>query len=74
MGGHYRASLTAGDGKIFFTSMEGIVIVAKASEEFEVLARNKLDEGIQEPRQRSRMVASTLYAARSISGAWGSER
>ena len=47
MGGRYRASLTAGDGKIFFTSMEGIVTVVKASEEFEVLSKNKLDEGIQ---------------------------
>ncbi len=47
MGGHYRASLTAADGKIFFTSMEGIVTVVKASEDFEVLSKNKLDEGIQ---------------------------
>lgn len=46
-GGKYRASLTAGDGKIFFTSMEGVVTVVNASEEFEVLSKNKIDEGIQ---------------------------
>lgn len=47
MGGRYRASLTAGNGKIYFTSMEGVVTVVSASEEFDVIAKNKLDEGIQ---------------------------
>lgn len=46
MGGHYRASLTAGDGKVFFTSLEGDVTVVKASEDFEMLSKNKLGEAI----------------------------
>jgi outer membrane protein assembly factor BamB len=46
MGGHYQASLAAGDGKIYFTNMEGVVTVVQASEEFEVVSNNKLDEAI----------------------------
>lgn len=46
MGGHYRASMSAGDGKVFFTNMEGVVTVVQASDEFAVIEKNKLDEGI----------------------------
>lgn len=46
MGGHYRASLTAGDGKIFFTNMEGVVTQVKPSNEFEVIGKNDLKEAI----------------------------
>jgi outer membrane protein assembly factor BamB len=46
MGGTFHASLLAGDGKVYFTSMEGVVTVVKAGPAFEVLARNDLEETI----------------------------
>ena len=46
MGGKYHASLLAGDGKVYFTSLEGVVTVVKAGPKFEVLAKNDLGEGI----------------------------
>ena len=46
MGGKFRASILAGDGKIYFTSLEGVVTVVKAEPTFQVLTRNKLDEPI----------------------------
>jgi hypothetical protein len=46
MGGNYRASLVAGDGKVYFTSLEGVVTVVKAGRAFQVLAKNNLGEGI----------------------------
>ena len=39
---NYYASPVAGDGKIFFTSEEGIVHVVKAGPEFAVLASNRI--------------------------------
>jgi outer membrane protein assembly factor BamB len=46
LGGNFRASLVAGDGKVYFTGMEGVVTVVKAGPKFEVLARNDLEETI----------------------------
>jgi outer membrane protein assembly factor BamB len=46
MGGEYRASLLAGDGKIYFTSVQGVVSVVKAGPEFQLLAKNDLGENI----------------------------
>jgi len=46
MNGEFRASLVAGDGKVYFTSLEGAVTVVKTGPAFEVLARNELDENI----------------------------
>jgi outer membrane protein assembly factor BamB len=46
MGGKYHASLLAGDGKVYFTSLEGVVTVIKAGAKFELLAKNDLGEGI----------------------------
>ena len=45
-GGRYQASPVAGAGKIYFTSVDGIVTVIKPGPKFEVLARNKLEENI----------------------------
>jgi outer membrane protein assembly factor BamB len=46
LGGEYRASPVAGDGKVYFASMAGVVTVVKAGAKFEVLARNDLSEGL----------------------------
>jgi outer membrane protein assembly factor BamB len=46
MGGNYRASLVAGDGKVYFTSLEGVVTVVKAGAKFQTLAKNDLGESI----------------------------
>ncbi len=46
MDGNFRASLLAGDGKVYFTSLEGVVTVVRAGPAFEVLARNDLGESI----------------------------
>jgi outer membrane protein assembly factor BamB len=46
MDGNFRASLVAGDGKVYFTSLEGVVTVVKQGPAFEVLARNDLGESI----------------------------
>lgn len=44
--GNYTASPVAGDGKIYFSSMEGTTIVIRAGREYEELAQNALDEEI----------------------------
>jgi outer membrane protein assembly factor BamB len=46
MDGNFRASLVAGDGKVYFTSLEGVVTVVKAGPAFEVLSRNDVEESI----------------------------
>ncbi|MBL8229899.1 MAG: PQQ-like beta-propeller repeat protein [Bryobacterales bacterium] len=44
--GWFRASLAAYDGKILMSSEEGDYYVIKAGPEFEVLAKNSLEEGV----------------------------
>jgi outer membrane protein assembly factor BamB len=44
--GKFQASPVAGAGKVYFASVEGVVIVLKAGPKFEVLARNDLGESI----------------------------
>ncbi|MHC4517609.1 MAG: hypothetical protein ACYTAS_03390, partial [Planctomycetota bacterium] len=44
---HFIASPVAADGKIYICSQRGIVIVIKAGDAFEVLARSKLGERIK---------------------------
>jgi outer membrane protein assembly factor BamB len=44
MGGKYSASLTAGDGKVYFTSETGVVTVVQAGPDFKVLAKNDIGE------------------------------
>lgn len=46
LGGKFRASIIAGDGKLYFTSLEGVTTVLKAGPTFEVLAKNQLEDGI----------------------------
>jgi outer membrane protein assembly factor BamB len=46
IGGSYHASLVAGDGKVYFTNMAGIVTVVETGTTFKPLARNSLDETI----------------------------
>jgi outer membrane protein assembly factor BamB len=46
MGEHFHASLLAGDGKVYFTSSEGVVRVVKAGSKFELLAENTLGEAV----------------------------
>jgi outer membrane protein assembly factor BamB len=46
LNGQFHASLVAGDGKVYFTSMEGAVSVVKAGKEFELLSRNEMGETI----------------------------
>ena len=43
--GHH-ASAVAADGRVYFTSDDGITYVVKADAEFEVLAKNPLGEGV----------------------------
>jgi outer membrane protein assembly factor BamB len=43
--GNYRASLAAGDGKVYVTSSAGVTTVVAAEPEFKALAENQLDEG-----------------------------
>lgn len=45
-GGAYYASLVAGEGKIFASSMQGVVTVFKAGVTLKILARNDLGERI----------------------------
>jgi outer membrane protein assembly factor BamB len=44
--GQFHASLLAGDGLVYFTSMEGVVSVVKAGRDFELLSRNEIGETI----------------------------
>jgi outer membrane protein assembly factor BamB len=46
LGGTYHASPVAGDGKVYFPSMDGVVAVVEAGPKFKLLARNKLEEPI----------------------------
>ncbi|AMV27270.1 outer membrane biogenesis protein BamB [Gemmata sp. SH-PL17] len=45
-GKKHHASAIAADGRIYLTSSEGTTFVLKASEEFELLAKNPLGEGV----------------------------
>jgi len=42
--GSYYASPVAGDGKIYTSSMDGIVVVVEAGDELRIVARNNLEE------------------------------
>lgn len=44
--GSYYASPVAGDGKVFTSSMDGVVVVLEADDELRVIARNDLGERI----------------------------
>jgi len=44
LGGNFKASPIAADGRIYFVSMEGVCTVVKAGRQFEKLAANKLDD------------------------------
>lgn len=46
LGGQHRASPLAADGKVYFVSLDGVVTVVKASGEFELISKNKMDESI----------------------------
>src|SRR5207302_11386710 len=41
------ASVTAGDGKIYFCDVHGVTTVVEAGPQFKVLARNALGEAVQ---------------------------
>ncbi len=47
IGGDYRASPILADGKIYFFSQDGTSPVIAASDKFELLGENKLDNGFQ---------------------------
>ena len=42
-GGVFSAAPVAGDGKVYFLSETGMVIVLKASRKFEILAQNQMN-------------------------------
>jgi outer membrane protein assembly factor BamB len=42
--GKFWASSVAGDGKVFVTNEEGVTYVIKAGPQFELLAKNALEE------------------------------
>ena len=44
--GSYHASLVAGDGKLYFTNLEGVTSVVRAGPKFQLLARCSLGEAI----------------------------
>lgn len=44
--GDYYASAVAADGRVYFTAQKGVVVVLKAGDTFEVLARNDLGEQV----------------------------
>jgi outer membrane protein assembly factor BamB len=46
LGNSYQASLVAGDGKIYYTNVEGGVTVVKAGSKFEIVAKNQLRESL----------------------------
>ena len=56
-GGVFSAAPIAGDGKVYFVSETGETIVLRASRDFEILARNKLD---------ARFLASPVVSKRQI--------
>ena len=44
--GKFTASSVAGDGKVYFTNEDGLTFVVKAGPEFEILAKNPLEEAV----------------------------
>jgi len=46
LGSSYYASPVAGDGKVYFTSKEGVVRVVRAGAKFELLAENDMGESL----------------------------
>jgi outer membrane protein assembly factor BamB len=44
LGSSYQASLVAGDGKVYYTNIEGGVTVVKAGSKFEIVAKNQVGE------------------------------
>jgi outer membrane protein assembly factor BamB len=46
LGDTYHASLVAGDGKVYFTSKEGVVRVVQAGPQFALLAENDMGEAL----------------------------
>ncbi len=56
--GLYFASPVAADGKIYFASARGAVVVVQASDRFKILARNDLEEPIQ---ATPALVDGTIY-------------
>lgn len=57
LGGNFSASPLAGDGRIYFTSEDGVTTVIAAGEKFQILATNKL---------AGRALASAAVAGRSL--------
>ncbi len=47
LGGNYSASPVAAEGRVYFTSDEGLTTVVAASPEFQRLAENRLNEKVQ---------------------------
>jgi outer membrane protein assembly factor BamB len=47
LGGNYSASPVAAEGRIYFTSDEGLTTIVAASPEFQRLAENRLNEKVQ---------------------------
>jgi outer membrane protein assembly factor BamB len=46
IGGRFHASPVAGDGKIYYTNLQGVTAVVKPGSKFELLGRNNLGETI----------------------------
>jgi len=46
LGGRFHASPVAGDGKLYYPNMQGVVFVARMGAKFEMLAKNNLGETI----------------------------
>jgi outer membrane protein assembly factor BamB len=46
LGKTFQASLVAGDGKVYFPSVEGEILVVKAGPKFQILARNEMGETV----------------------------
>lgn len=46
LGGKFHASPVAGDGKVYFASMEGIVTVVEAGPKYKLIAKNNIGETI----------------------------
>ena len=46
LGEQFHASAVAGDGKVYFTSKEGVVRVVRAGQKFELLAENDMGEPV----------------------------